>query len=113
MYTTLKLARDLGVANDTVQKWIKSEKLKATVCGGVYRIEEYDVDDFISRNPRYAKKWDETKDLRKRIAEVFEKQQLVAAAYGAMLRNFEELIRTNEDFRKYIAQIVHEAEGES
>jgi excisionase family DNA binding protein len=113
MYTTLKLARDLGVTDDTVLNWVKSEKLKATLCGGIYRIEESDVDDFVSRNPRYAKKWDETKDSIERIDGVFKKQQMVMAAYGAMLRNFEELIRTNEDFRKYVAQIVHEAEGES
>lgn len=113
MYTTLRLARDLGVTDDTVRNWIKTEKLNATLSGGVYRIEESDVDDFVSRNPRYAKKWDEVKVSRKRFAGIFKKQQMVAAAYGAMLRNFEELIRTNEDFRKYIAQIVQEAEGES
>ena len=54
-YTISEVAVKLKVTKQTVYNWINDKKLKATEVGGLVRISEYDLRDFLSRNTKWVK----------------------------------------------------------
>ena len=52
LYTTKKAAEKLHIHINTLYRYIDEGRLKAVRMGGLLRIKETDLDDFISGNPK-------------------------------------------------------------
>jgi excisionase family DNA binding protein len=49
-YTTEKVAEILDVSVESVQRWIRNKRLKASKVGRGYRIKKEDLEKFIDEN---------------------------------------------------------------
>jgi excisionase family DNA binding protein len=55
-YTIGQVAEKFGVSEETVRRWIRSEKIKAEYLGGAngYKISAEAIEEFIKENPKWA-----------------------------------------------------------